>query len=64
MADKIDLEILDNRIAAIRDNLRQLTEQAAGYSGAANEDLVAQRISSQEEMLAKLIAEREKLASG
>ena len=32
---------LDDRIAILRDNIRQLTEQAAGSSGAADEGEVA-----------------------
>lgn len=55
LADKM---ALDNRIAAVRENLNQLTEQAAGYSGAGTEDLISSRIASQEELLAKLQAER------
>lgn len=52
---------LNDQIAAIRQNLRELTEQAAAQSGAADEDLAAERISSQEAQLATLIAERDSL---
>ena len=38
MVDAARLRELDQRIAAIRDNIRQLVEQAAAYSGAADED--------------------------
>lgn len=55
LADKM---ALDQRIAAVRQNLNQLTEQAAGYSGAGTEDLISNRIAAQEELLAKLLAER------
>jgi hypothetical protein len=34
-------EDLDQRIAIVRDNLRELTEQAAAYSGAQDESLAA-----------------------
>ena len=52
-----DQMALDQRIAAVRQNLNQLTEQAAGYSGASTEDLISSRITAQEELLAKLLAE-------
>ncbi len=55
LADKM---ALDNRIAAVRQNINTLTEQAAGYSGASTEDLISNRIAAQEELLAKLLAER------
>ena len=38
---------LDDRIAIIRDNIRQLIEQAAGSSGAEDEDRNADRIAKQ-----------------
>jgi hypothetical protein len=53
---------LDERIAMIRNNLRELTEQAAAYSGASSEELAAERIAEQETKLQLLIKEREKLA--
>lgn len=52
---------LDDRIAIIRDNLRQLTEQAAAFSGAADEERAAERIAAQQEELDKLIAQRDAL---
>jgi hypothetical protein len=45
---------LDQRIALIRRNLRELIEQAAAFSGAGDEARVADRIAVQEEELAKL----------
>jgi hypothetical protein len=50
---------LDERIALIRQNIRDLVEQAAAYSGAADEDRTADRIAEQEEELAKLIELRD-----
>ena len=50
---------LANRIAILRDNLRQLTEQAAAQSGAGDEERSSQRIAQQTEELEKLIAERD-----
>ena len=52
---------LDDRIAILRDNLRQLVEQAAAQSGAADESLASDRITQMTEELNKLVAEREAL---
>jgi hypothetical protein len=52
---------LNDRIAIIRDNIRQLVEQAAGAAGAQNEERASQRIDEQNAALAKLIAERDAL---
>jgi phosphomevalonate kinase len=57
--DPNDLVELDNRIAAIRENLRELTEQATAYSGAADETRIADRIADQEARLAALLRERD-----
>jgi hypothetical protein len=53
---------LDERIAAIRENIRELTEQAAAYSGAEDETRTADRIAEQEQLLASLLQERKSLA--
>jgi uncharacterized small protein (DUF1192 family) len=52
---------LDDRIAILRDNIRQLTEQAAAQSGAGDEERTSQRIAQQTEELEKLVAERDAL---
>jgi hypothetical protein len=52
---------LDDRIAIIRDNIRQLTEQAAASSGAADEGRNADRIAQQTEELEKLVKQRDGL---
>jgi hypothetical protein len=49
-----------NRIAILRDNLRQLTEQAAAQSGAANEERLANRIETQSKELEELLTEQER----
>ena len=54
-------EEMDNRIAILRDNIRQLTEQAAAFSGAADEERNANRIADAEEELKRLVAQREKM---
>ena len=61
MADARMLEDLDQRIAVIRDNIRQLAEQAAALSGAEDEARAADRIAVQEHALARLLKEREAL---
>ena len=48
IADTADI---DDQIAVARENLRELIERAAAYSGAADDDLVAQRIAGQEARL-------------
>jgi hypothetical protein len=50
---------LDDRIAIIRDNLRQLIEQAAASSGARDEERISDRIAQQQEQLDALIKERD-----
>ncbi len=55
----LSLAELDDRIAVLRDNIRQLVEQAAGASGSQNEETTADRIAQQTDELNQLIAERE-----
>jgi hypothetical protein len=54
---------IDERIAAARENLRELIEQAAAYSGAADEDLMSQRIADQEALLDRLLKRRDELTA-
>lgn len=61
MADDEAAAELDRRIAAVRENLRTLVEQAAAYSGAADEDRNADRIADQESLLARLEQEKARL---
>jgi len=61
MSDLASIEELTARISAIRDNLRQLVEQAAGSSGAADEDRTSNRIAEQELELARLEKRRDDL---
>lgn len=58
MTDQAIIEEIERRIAAVRDNLRQLTEQAAAFSGAADESRAADRIAEQEARLAELLQEQ------
>jgi hypothetical protein len=57
-ADKAALAEVERRIQIVEDNLRQLQEQAAAYSGAADEERNAARIADQEAKLEALLAER------
>jgi uncharacterized small protein (DUF1192 family) len=52
---------LDERIAIVRENIRQLVEQAAGYSGAEDEERNADRIAQQTEELDRLTKQRDAL---
>ena len=61
MADDEALAEIDRRIAMVRENLRTLVEQAAGTSGAADEDRNADRIADQERLLAELEGEKARL---
>jgi hypothetical protein len=53
---------LADRIAILRDNIRQLMEQAAAQSGAANEERTADRIAVQNDELEALLTEQERRA--
>ena len=62
MSEQTDqLAEIEERLSIARDNLRQLTEQAAAYSGARDEELVAQRISDREDEISRLTKERAEL---
>jgi len=50
---------LNDRIAVIRDNIRQLVEQAAASSGAQDEERISGRIAQQQDELDKLVKERD-----
>jgi len=57
----LSLPELEDRIAILRDNIRQLVEQAAAFSGAADEARNADRIAQQTEELERLTKERDAL---
>ena len=54
---------LDEHISTLRENLRELIEQAAAHSGAADDELTSQRIEEQEALLEALTRRRAELAS-
>ncbi|WP_332693367.1 hypothetical protein [Bosea sp. (in: a-proteobacteria)] len=60
MADAKDT--LDDRIALIRRNIADLTEQATAASGAATEERLAARLNDLQDKLGELLKEREGLA--
>jgi hypothetical protein len=50
---------LSDRIAMLRDNIRQITEQATSQSGAADEERNADRLAQQTDELDLLLKEQE-----
>jgi hypothetical protein len=57
----LSLAELDERIKIVRENLRQLVEQAAAYSGERDESRNADRIAQQSEELDRLTKLRDAL---
>ena len=57
--NSLSLPELNDRIAVIRDNIRQLVEQAAASSGAQDEERTSGRIAQQQDELDKLVKERD-----
>lgn len=64
MTNSRSLAEIEKAIQIVEDNLRQLQEQAAAYSGAADEERNANRIADQEAKLDALLKEREALLKG
>lgn len=58
----LSLSELNDRIAILQANIRQLVEQAAGASGEQNEERIASRINQQNEELEKLTNARDALS--
>jgi hypothetical protein len=57
----LSLPEIEDRIAIVRDNIRQLIEQAAAFSGAADEERNADRLAEQNEELERLVKQRDAL---
>jgi len=53
---------IDDRIAILRDNIRQLIERAAGHSGGQTEERNSDRITQQSDELDRLTKERDELS--
>jgi hypothetical protein len=62
--NSLSLDELEDRIRILRDNIRQLIEQAAALSGAEDEERSSDRIAQQNEELERLIRRRDELAKG
>jgi len=60
-SSSLSLAELDRRIAIVRDNIRQLIEQAAAFSGAEDEARNADRLAQQTEELDTLVKQRDAL---
>jgi uncharacterized small protein (DUF1192 family) len=56
----LSLSEIEDRIAILRNNLRQLIEQAASVSGAQDEARVSDRIAQQTDELEALVKERDR----
>jgi predicted mannosyl-3-phosphoglycerate phosphatase (HAD superfamily) len=59
MSDGLSRTELEQRIAEVRQNISQLVEQAAAFSGAADESRTADRIAHLEEELRALIKRKD-----
>lgn len=59
--NSLSLPELNDRIAILEANIRQLVEQAAGSSGARDEDRTSDRIAQQNEQLEMFLKAREDL---
>jgi hypothetical protein len=57
--DSLSMDALNDRIAILEDNIRQLIEQAAAASGEQSESRIADRINQQNEELDRLLKVRE-----
>ena len=55
----LSLPELNDRIAILQDNIRQLVEQAAAASGEQSQERIADRIHQQNEELERLMKERD-----
>jgi hypothetical protein len=59
--NSLSLDEIEDRIRILRDNIRQLIEQAAALSGAEDEERNSDRIAQQNDELERLIRRRDEL---
>jgi dynactin complex subunit len=59
--NSLPLDELEDRIRILRDNIRQLIEQAAALSGAEDEERSSDRIAQQNDELERMIRRRDEL---
>jgi hypothetical protein len=57
----LSLAELDERLSVVRDNLRELVEQAGAFSGAGDEERMNARIAEQQAQLDELTTQRDAL---
>jgi hypothetical protein len=57
--DSLSMDALNDRIAILEDNIRQLIEQAAAASGEQSESRIADRLNQQNDELERLLRIRE-----
>jgi hypothetical protein len=62
--EPLNLAEIDERLSVVRDNLRDLVEQAAAYSGAGDEERMNDRIADQQAELDELTRQRDALLQG
>jgi len=60
--NSLSLSELNDRIAVLRDNIRQLVEQAVASSGAQDEERISGRIAQQQDALDRLIKARDAMS--
>jgi uncharacterized small protein (DUF1192 family) len=60
--NSLSLTELNDRIAILRDNIRQLVEQAAASSGAQDEERTSARMAQQQAELDRLVKARDALS--
>jgi hypothetical protein len=61
--DFVSIAELEERMRIVRENIRTLVEQAAGYSGAEDEERNADRIAQQTAELDRLTKQRDMLTA-
>jgi hypothetical protein len=61
MQERLSASELDDRIAVLQDNIRQLVERATAFSGPADDDRTSERIAAQTSKLEALLSRREAL---
>ncbi len=61
MSNGLSLDQIEDRMAIVRDNIRQLIEQSAADSGAANDARNADRLAQQQAELELLSKQRDEM---
>ena len=62
--EPLNLAEIDERLSVVRDNLRDLVEQAAAYSGEGDEERMNDRIADQQAELDELTRQRDAILQG